>query len=425
MKTTLGMVFVLALVGCGTVQEDAGRPLKVLAVGNSFSFSLIHEWPQVAKAAGRPLDFVSLHIGGCTFETHVAKLSATNCPYGIAWDYQGDRTLAALPFQAKVKPVYDKKGEQIKYYAANSRDVLAGDDWDVITVQQGSPQSWRWGSYRYADELIAAIRELAPRAEIRVQQTWSYCTGDWRVRNPFTGGPGRWGVDLARMYDRLTMNYARLAAANGFKVIPTGVAVQDYRRLAGLTGYEGDVVGELHRTDKTWTGTDGDPIHLNKSGHYLQALVWTGALFGVDPRTVAYRPDYLDAAKAEMLREAAAQALATGLPPPADPLAGQTYCANADWLHRFAAAHGMRRVEPSADRIDTLLILVDGHVPTEKEALAAYVEDLCRKHPNAELVFVSASRDVERVVGRYDVRFFRLPPDLPDDDLVTAFERWY
>ena len=41
MKTTLGLVFVLALVGCGTVQEGAGRPLKVLAVGNSFSFSTV------------------------------------------------------------------------------------------------------------------------------------------------------------------------------------------------------------------------------------------------------------------------------------------------------------------------------------------------------------------------------------------------
>ena len=51
------------------------KPLKVLAIGNSFSICVGKEMPKVAKSLGYPLDFCSLYIGGCTLDKHAANLN--------------------------------------------------------------------------------------------------------------------------------------------------------------------------------------------------------------------------------------------------------------------------------------------------------------------------------------------------------------
>lgn len=484
-KNLSRFVLLLIAVFSAFALETYATPAKVLTIGNSFSFSLTKEWPNVARESGCELDFVSLMIGGCTFDRHVNNLTATNYPYIITWDYCGDRTSNAIPWFAKVKSVYDKRGTTFKYYAANLTDIISAEEWDVITIQQGSPQSWKWGSFSYAAPLIAAIKELAPKSEIRIQQTWSYCMGDWRVRNPFTGGPGRWGITLDTMYERLTMNYARLAETNGFKVIPTGVAVQEYRRLANLTSYEGDVVGDLHKTDKVWTGTDGDPIHLNRSGEYLQALVWTGSIFGIDPLKCPYTPDYVDEAKGNLIRQAAASALKQGLPKAVDPLAGKKLVVIGDsyvrnharpveetWHYRFAEKHGMKyenfgvnggmmilgmkgpgtavaeRYVEMPDDADIVLV-VAGHNDAEEMSrnepdkaiaefeagLPTFADNLRKKYPQAELIFVSPWKNSERkgfkklvdierkVLGQHDVRFFDASK-FSGLDVDTADQHW-
>ena len=49
---------------------------------------------------------------------------------------------------------------------------------------------------------------------------------------------------------------------------------------------------------------------LNERGEYLQALVWLGFLFGVDPCGVAYVSPHVGDADARFLRECARDALA-------------------------------------------------------------------------------------------------------------------
>ena len=57
-------------------------------------------------------------------------------------------------------------------------------------------------------------------------------------------------------------------------------------------------------------------IHLNTRGEYLQAAVWYGAIYGVDPRTVDCKHPVIDDEDAAFLRECAYEALkAEGLLP--------------------------------------------------------------------------------------------------------------
>ena len=50
-------------------------------------------------------------------------------------------------------------------------------------------------------------------------------------------------------------------------------------------------------------------FHFNREGHYLQALVWTAALYGVDVETCPYKPGFLDAARAEKMKSCAMESV--------------------------------------------------------------------------------------------------------------------
>ena len=284
----------------------AEKPLKVLMIGNSYSVCVLKEAPQIAKSMGRKLDLASAAIGGCSLSRHANNLSATNWPYRVTCNYCGVTDVKKTSLAAVCV-----KGT---HWVGNLRDVIAADKWDVVTIQQASHASWDEKTYHpYVDKLIAAIRELAPQAEIRIQQTWSYCKGDSRICNRETMGPGSWGFDQTGMYERLTANYRKLAAANHFNVIPTGLAVQKFRHMKNVSDYEGDVVGDVSLSKEDPKKLVGDKIHLNSHGHYLQGLVWVGALFNADVTTCAYKPANMEDNLATALRTCAAEALKEGV----------------------------------------------------------------------------------------------------------------
>ena len=53
--------------------------------------------------------------------------------------------------------------------------------------------------------------------------------------------------------------------------------------------------------ERTRLFKNGD-FHFNTEGEYLQGLVWTATLFGVDVTKCRYRPEVVDAERAEVLR---------------------------------------------------------------------------------------------------------------------------
>ena len=314
------MVLACAAIACTAIEA---KQLKVLAIGNSFSHSMMQQFPAVAAAyPDCQLCVVNMMIGGCPLEKHWANVekAATDPefrPYGISKSYAFD------------KEIGDKLPRK-----ANIPEMLKADKWDIVTIQQASGQSPFYEKYQpYADKLIAKIRELAPQAEIRVHETWSYTPYDGRLKT--------WKMTPDDMYKSLKGAYEKLAKDNGFKIIPVGDAVSLYREKLpvkyekvltkkeiaaiekpGTVNFYNDVAGASSWKKGRKGQKDADEIklrvdgsHLNTEGHYLQACVWLAALFDVDVTKLAYEPKDLQkkegfSARAKLMRECAAAAVA-------------------------------------------------------------------------------------------------------------------
>ena len=293
----------LACVVFGAAASAAERPLKVLLVGNSFAWSLRRYLPDVAKSVeGCDLVLEIAHIGGCSLERHIREY---------------ERTLT----DPNHRPYTDISGK-----AASLNELLVRQKWDIVSIQQASHLSWRAESFQpWADRLIAIIRETSPQAEIVVQETWSYNDGDPRIH----GSTGTWGITRQQMYDLLAANYRRLARENGFRLVPTGLAVQlsradDPQQFPVITPElrasfhypcdlpkSTDMVGKVTWWDRKRDGNRelvADMIHLNSYGEYMQACLWFSFLFGRDVEEIAFRPK-LDRERIDKARRCARLAL--------------------------------------------------------------------------------------------------------------------
>ena len=314
----------VAALACAVVVGFAGtvdaKTLKVLMIGNSFTASAMKQTPAVAKAMGCELDLANLCIGGCPLSKHWANVEkagdAEFRPYSVQMSWTS--------CDAKEAPLR----KACKNGHANIPQALAAEKWDIVTIQQASGQSAFYKTYQpYADQLIAKIRELAPQAEIRIQETWSY--------SPYDGRLNVWKLTPDTMYAQLHEAYGTLAAKHGLKVIPTATAVQNYRRdlpvkyekvysrkeIAALVDpavpeFYGDVTGSARwgkggswQKDAAEHKLRLDGAHLNSAGEYLQGCVWVAALFGVDVTNCPYVMKGLDASRAAVMRKAAMAAM--------------------------------------------------------------------------------------------------------------------
>ena len=203
-------LFFVAVLATACVFSVSAKALKVLMIGNSFSICVLKEMPACSASAGDTLDLASLYIGGCPLDRHwdnVEKAGDPNFkPYSFSWSYASCADNAAAPIA--------KLGNK-----TNIPQALVADKWDIVTIQQASGKSAFPESYEpFAGQLIAKIRELAPQAEIVVQQTWSYTPYDKRL--------GTWKMTPADMHAALKKAYAQLAGRYGLRIIPTGDAVQ-------------------------------------------------------------------------------------------------------------------------------------------------------------------------------------------------------
>ena len=336
-RNKLGMVVVFTCamfaVASTTLARERSRPLKVLAIGNSFSYSLMAQLPECARALpGAELDFATLVIGGCSLKRHWENVTKSDNsefrPYDVCWSFASAPDKNNPPF-----------GEAMKNSKANIPMMLQAVKWDVVTIQQASPASWDEKTYQpYADNLIAKIRELAPQAEIRIQQTWAYCNADARICADFTPGkPGTWGINQQGMHERIVAACDKLAGKHGLKIIPAGDAIAAYRKALPVNfkppakeeqaafkdGEFPDMGGEpvgSYRWGKgpSWNKSEKDndvhklrcdSIHLNKEGQYLQACTWLAALFDDDLSRLSYKPDFLSEEKAALMRKCAVEAV--------------------------------------------------------------------------------------------------------------------
>ena len=238
----------MMVAGCAHVQSPEAKkpagPLKVLAVGNSFSNNATRQLPALAAAAGKDLKVVRASIGGCDFERHVRHAEA----------------YAADPESKEARP----------YGGKSLQEMLKSDVWDVVTIQQVSHKSFKPETFHpHADKLIAIIRAQAPQAEIVVHQTWAYRDDHkfWGITN--------FNADV--MYAKVRAAYDGLAKKARLRQIPSGDAMEAARRDAQWGPF---LAGEppTPRPEKALHGNDG--YHANVKGEYLQGCVWFEFLFG-------------------------------------------------------------------------------------------------------------------------------------------------
>lgn len=264
------------------------EPLKLLAIGNSFTGSLNADLPRIAKDCGCELDYCLLIVGGCSLMHHMelAELAADDrdyAPWMALFNFKDGTTYTCkdghrIPLCDALSPVMraQRDGSAKPRWDGNIHKVLAGEKWDVVVVQQSSQMSWKASSYEpWLTQMIGLIRSKAPQAKIMLQQTWSYNELSPRLKS--------WGMTSEQMYGRLTDAYVGAAKRHGLEIIPTGKAFQLYREKKPVTSPIDDVVGSPASDGKLpREGEKFDAVHSSTLGSYLQSCVWVAKLFGND-----------------------------------------------------------------------------------------------------------------------------------------------
>ena len=286
MKKTISILFAFVALFLNGAETKTKPPqeLKILMIGNSFSICNLKQMPQIAQSMGLKLDLASMYIGGCSLEKHWANIEKANDdsfnPYLIRWSYASLKNPTNVPFASVLVERYNKNNK--KEFYANIPEMLSADKWDIITIQQASHHSCDKASYHpFGDNIVKTIKQFAPDAKIVLQETWSYPPWYKRLK--------KFGFDQVEMYARLHDAYAEFASMYNLEVIPVGTAAE-------------------FCPDRNTLFTKPD-FHFNRVGEYLQGLVWTAKLFGVDVTKCSYRPDWLDEKRAGELKTAAMNSL--------------------------------------------------------------------------------------------------------------------
>ena len=205
--------------------------MKILALGNSFS--------EDCTAYLQPLTGLyvrNLYIGGCSLETHARNLDGSAAAY-----------------------VLEADGQAVDDRLHDAAEVIAGADWDVVTVQQCSGLSGKYESYfPYLDTVLSHIRRLT-RAEIVFNETWAYAPDSTHTAFP------DYNRDTLRMFGCIVSAAGRAAKRAGLPLLRTGEAVQQAR--------DDGRFGTMCR----------DGFHLDRYGRFAAAVTWAD-FFGAPRR---------------------------------------------------------------------------------------------------------------------------------------------
>lgn len=224
--------------------------MKILSIGNSFSHDA-HVWlSQVAQSAGEELYAVNLYIGSCALERHWNNFVSRNPVYDL-----------------EINSVFDRK--------ISLNEALTLEKWDVITLQQASPQCGDYTTYQpYLTYLYREVREACPWARFYIHQTWSYdtcCT--LQAYNNYHRSQYIMDKRSVDAYDRASRD-------TGLPLIPCGDVIRYLRKNLPEFDYPNGGMS-LNR--------DGFHLSLNY-GRYAAALTWYAVLTGNDPRAVSFVP---------------------------------------------------------------------------------------------------------------------------------------
>ena len=235
----------------------AGRPLRLLVIGNSFSQQVQsgnYGFPEATRKLGRTIDFAHLYHGGATLQQHWQNRESSS------W-----YTTVYSSFDSEVNPF---KNGAVADNALVS--ILVGYDWDVISIQQGSTDSPYADRYDpYMGQLMSLFAEKAPNAEVKFHQTWAYDRDSEVLKDkdhPFGGNV----EEREWMYDSIREAVDGVAAKYDLAVVASGYATQLYRYRLPVRTFADDPCFGDHR-------------HFSNEGKYLELLTWCQHYYGEMP----------------------------------------------------------------------------------------------------------------------------------------------
>ena len=168
--------------------------MNVLAIGNSFSEDATRYLHDIARADGIKINVVNLYIGGCSLERHYRNMLSDQRAYEL--QYNGQKT----------------------GFFVSLGETLLNREWDIITLQQVSSQSFNSNSYQpYIVEIAAYVRKYAPNAKLYLHQTWAYEEGSDKLLHIAKYQRAKTMLhDVVKVYSEI----ATLIGADG--IIPSG-----------------------------------------------------------------------------------------------------------------------------------------------------------------------------------------------------------
>lgn len=230
--------------------EDNSTTIKILAIGNSFSVDAMeYLYGMLVDLGYEKIVLGNLYIAGCTLETHATNFQNNSASYTYYLNTTGTWNKTA-----SYKPM----------------DALSSEQWDIITMQQGSPKSGQAQTYdTYLASLVTSVMAVCPDSELAWHMTWAYQATSTH------SGFANYSNDQMTMYNAILNAVQTKVVPTGWfsKVIPNVTAVQNMR-----TSFVGD---NLTR--------DGYHMSYDK-GRYLTALGYAKALTGRDLDKVTYTP---------------------------------------------------------------------------------------------------------------------------------------
>lgn len=262
----LFLLFIL-LTPLSTIAQGAEpKPIKILAIGNSFSEDAIENYLyELANHAGHKTIIGNLYIGGAPLSLHL-KNSQTN------------------------KAVYSYRkitldGKKNTKEKTSLYDALHDEDWDYISFQQASPLSGDYSSIANSlPDLVAYVKQqVSDETNLLYHQTWAY------QQNSTHKGFQNYGNNQKNMYRAIAKTSQKAYKLGYFEfLIPAGTAIQNAR------------------TSSIGDNFTRDGYHLQLSyGRFTAACTWFEKLFNMDVRNSTYVPEGMTPREAKIAKSAA------------------------------------------------------------------------------------------------------------------------
>lgn len=246
------------------VKDTSSEPIKLLMIGNSFSWNAFTYMKQIIQSTGRDVVCANLFYSGCSLEQHNDFILNNKKVYSYESTWQSNKENYSIS------------------------DALADYDWDYISLQQVSGRAGRYeDTYQpYLNNVVGYLRNNAPNAEIIWHQTWAYQKTSDHNEFPF------YDNDQDKMWEAIEYSSKKAAEVAGIRlIVPSGKAFQNARATS---------IGD---------NLNVDGYHANDYGKYIAGLCFFSTVTGMMPTDKFFTPSSIPAADAKLLRQAVKEAV--------------------------------------------------------------------------------------------------------------------